>query len=42
MGRPNQVAFQNKNGMTTKESVRTTMPSAQRPPKDFGDLTASR
>src|SRR5271163_2168940 len=38
MGRPNQVAFQNKNGMMTKARVRTTMARAQRPPKDFCGL----
>src|SRR5579863_2084027 len=38
MGRPNQVAFQNKNGMMTNASVRTTIARAQRPPKDFGGL----
>src|ERR1700678_2307882 len=41
MGRANQVAFQNKNGMITKASGRTTMARAQGPPKDFCGLVVA-
>src|SRR5580704_11125628 len=35
MGRPNQVAFQKRKGISTKSNARMRIAKAQRPPKDF-------